>query len=217
MRMMECQEIAASWKRGHYPRPVNECWGREIEGLPDYLDEGDLDEYSKPFDDPGIPRSPQHEVEKADIRYKWHTRGPNPSRLIQLAFHDCLRYEDGSGGCDGCLNWKGVGYISPRQISYRDPNNPMFEKYHGAWPKTNATTNNKLQLTARSLELIYTVPTWPPGARNLSVSLRESGKSRADLWAFAGSVGLEKAINVTNENCLDDDPRLNAEFHVSPF
>ena len=33
-------------------------------------------------------------------------------RLIQLAFHDCLRYEDGTGGCDGCLNWAGMGWNS---------------------------------------------------------------------------------------------------------
>ena len=25
--------------------------------------------------------------------------------LIRLGFHDCLTYTDGTGGCDGCLNW----------------------------------------------------------------------------------------------------------------
>ena len=29
--------------------------------------------------------------------------------LLQLGFHDCHLYEDGSGGCDGCLNWSGIG------------------------------------------------------------------------------------------------------------
>ena len=32
--------------------------------------------------------------------------------LIRLAFHDCLKYsmeEGGDGGCDGCLNWEGMG------------------------------------------------------------------------------------------------------------
>ena len=32
--------------------------------------------------------------------------------LIRLAFHDCLKYsmeEGGGGGCDGCLNWEGMG------------------------------------------------------------------------------------------------------------
>ena len=63
------------------------------------------------------------------------------------------------------------------------------------------TSNNKLELTARSLELIYTVPDWPPGAPALPVSLKESGKSRADLWQFAGNVGLENAISNTNHHC----------------
>ena len=50
---------------------------------------------------------------KNNQRYLWRHRGPRHSRLIQLAFHDCLRYEDGTGGCDGCLNWDGVGWTPP--------------------------------------------------------------------------------------------------------
>ena len=68
-------------------------------------------------------------------------------------------------------------------------------------PRSAKTTNNKLELTARSLELIYTVADWPPGAPVLPVSLKESGKSRADLCQFAGNVGLENAIENTNDNC----------------
>ena len=33
--------------------------------------------------------------------------------LIRLAFHDCLKYsmdQGGGGGCDGCLNWEGMGF-----------------------------------------------------------------------------------------------------------
>ena len=29
-------------------------------------------------------------------------------KALRLGFHDCLKYTDGSGGCDGCLNWKNV-------------------------------------------------------------------------------------------------------------
>ena len=78
------------------------------------IDEDDLDEY---LDDPYIgPKSPKNKYNKFSDsqQYKWKTRGPTPARLIQLAFHDCLRYKDGSGGCDGCLNWSGMGYASPR-------------------------------------------------------------------------------------------------------
>jgi len=25
---------------------------------------------------------------------------------VRLGFHDCVKYKDGTGGCDGCLNMK---------------------------------------------------------------------------------------------------------------
>ena len=28
----------------------------------------------------------------------------NERKMLRLAFHDCFLYEDGTGGCDGCLN-----------------------------------------------------------------------------------------------------------------
>ena len=56
-------------------------------------------------------------------------------------------------------------------------------------------------MVARSLELIYTVADWPRGARALSQSLKDLGKSRADLWQFAGNIALELAANLTNPNC----------------
>ena len=27
---------------------------------------------------------------------------------LRLGFHDCIKYTDGTGGCDGCLNWHGM-------------------------------------------------------------------------------------------------------------
>ena len=190
---MECQIEAASWM-AWTTRPPLACWG--MEGLPDMLDEGDLDEYARDHDEYIGPR--EYAYNGNNIRYKWRLRGPNHSRLIQLAFHDCLKYEDGSGGCDGCLNWAGMGYSSPRAISGISKKHPELV---GAFAKTTHTSNNKLQLSARSLELIYTLTDWPPGAKGLPTSLKESGKSRADLWQFAGNIGLERAINITNENC----------------
>ena len=62
--------------------------------------------------------------------------------------------------------------------------------------------------------MIYTLTDWPLGARSLPVSLKESGKSRADLWAFAGSVGLERAIDWSNFNCQSSDPYFNTEYMV---
>merc|ERR1719423_196854 len=75
-----------------------------------------------------------------------------------------------------------------------------MEKKMADYPIEFHTTNNKLQMTARSLELIYKVPNWPPGARSLSMSLKDSGKSRADLWQLAGNVGLEEAIKESTEH-----------------
>ena len=140
----------------------------------------------------------------------------NNFRLIQLAFHDCLRYEDGTGGCDGCLNWSGMGYSARKAFPNIVGKKP--ELVH-AFPQTKQTTNNKLGMSARSLELIYTLADWPPGAPSLSESLRESGKSRADLWQFAGNLALEKAVNLTNPNCeissfdkSQEDPNLEQQI-----
>ena len=33
---------------------------------------------------------------------------PNAPKMLRLGFHDCLKYTDGTGGCDGCLNWEGM-------------------------------------------------------------------------------------------------------------
>ena len=33
--------------------------------------------------------------------------GRTENKIMRLAFHDCVRYTDGTGGCDGCLNWAG--------------------------------------------------------------------------------------------------------------
>ena len=173
-----------------------------------------IDEYS--HDVVGVDIGPR---KKKGNPVNFWRRGPKPGLLIQLAFHDCLRYADGSGGCDGCLNWAGMGYRSPKAMSNIQVKHP---EWVGAWPKQTKTNNNKLQLSARSLELIYTLTDWPPGAKELSSSLKESGKSRADLWQFAGNVALERVIKMSNENCNNDiygqnihKSRSNPERHVS--
>ena len=122
-----------------------------------------------------------------------------------------FRYEDGTGGCDGCINWAGMGYSSPRAMIKVPGKKPQF---HGAFPKDTHTTNNKLQYSARSLEFIFTLTDWPPGSKVLPVSLKESGKSRADLWQFAGNIALERAINITNANCHSGDPNGNLEYQL---
>ena len=61
--------------------------------------------------------------------------------------------------------------------------------------------NNGLQTVVAALELVYTVPNWPPTAPDLDQSLRDSGKSRADLWQFAANVALEMEIEKANFAC----------------
>merc|ERR1719468_814099 len=112
--------------------------------------------------------------------------------LLRLVFHDCMRYADGSGGCDGCLNWHGVGTLMP---------NPNGDDDAYAFAPFNETDNNGLDQIAEKLELIYTTIDWPFQAPSLEVSLHQSGKSRADLWQLAGLVALERALERANRAC----------------
>ena len=59
---------------------------------------------------------------------------------------------------------------------------------------------------------MFKVADWPPGARSLTTSLQDTGKSRADLWQFATDLALEKAINETNLVCKDPErKKLNLD------
>jgi len=198
IKMMECQ------------RNGNSCW--KVPGLPDKFDTPP-NEFSR--DVLGVDVGPSRQ------KSKWFKNtpnfkkfGPKPSLLIQLAFHDCLKYANDTGvgpnGCDGCINWHGVGYRGPKILEQLPRRRP---EWVGAWPKFKETTNNKLQLSVRSLELIYTLTDWPPKSKALPESLRESGKSRADLWQFAANIALEKTINITNSYChVPKLPNNNNDF-----
>ena len=127
-----------------------------------------------------------------------YERVPKTSRLIQLAFHDCLRYTDGTGGCDGCLNWNGMRFF------YREAWMADKVKKVRSYPVPHSTSNAGLDVTVKALELIYKNASWPSNSRTLGRSLFESGKSRADLWAFAGQVALELEIERANFACDKD-------------
>ena len=109
----------------------------------------------------------------------------NERKMLRLAFHDCAPYEDGSGGCDGCLN--------------------MDE---------NLDDNNGLQYTVAVLEKMYTdkdymVPHRMPG--KLDKSLQELGISRADFWAFAGLVALDE-VQIKTRGYCDFQSKWNLSF-----
>ena len=110
-----------------------------------------------------------------------------------------FRYADGSGGCDGCLNWEGVG---ARFAAVPD------SKAHD---DVGLTNNNGLEWTVVALEHVYTDPSFPRSAPSLNISLRDSGKSRADLWAFATMLAVEHGVETNNLIC---DGTYNNNPHV---
>ena len=100
-----------------------------------------------------------------------------------------------------------------------------------------------MQISVRSLELIFTETDWPATERQLEVSidqkgdwkveknstqiswqtamteyqvsLKESGKSRADLWQLAANTAINIAIADANQAC--DDPGQNAETLILEY
>ena len=120
--------------------------------------------------------------------------------LFRLAFHDCFAYKNGSGGrCDGCLNFSGMGVEAPSPFASVST---YCQHQH---PRQDKTDNNGLDRLGHYLEKIYTTTDWPTTAPALTVSLKGSGKSRADLWQFAAHVALEKTIERSNFACRHDN------------
>ena len=70
--------------------------------------------------------------------------------LFRLAFHDCLTYKDGTGGCDGCLNWDKMGTDTP------SPFKSMDTYCEHQFDKVNKTDNNGLDRLVFYLEKMYT-------------------------------------------------------------
>ena len=142
--------------------------------------------------------------------------GYSAAKVLRLTFHDCLKYTDGTGGCDGCLNWAGVG------TKFKDaPDKKLYAD-------VGATDNNGLRHTVEVLEALYTVPTFlASSSPTLATSLRDSGKSRADLWALAGIVAVEWGVETNNLKCagaavggchhLQGEPGCNVTLPTIPF
>lgn len=122
--------------------------------------------------------------------YSW----PSAAKVLRLGFHDCFKYTDGTGGCDGCLNWDGVGVRFPRDTLGR-----------GKYTRGGDGHNNGMAFTVEVLERIYTDRSFPSATPPLPVSLKESGKSRADLWAFAVMDSVEYSIDKNNHVCKDPE------------
>ena len=83
-----------------------------------------------------------------DYLKKGHTI-PNAAKMLRLGFHDCLKYTDGTGGCDGCLNWEGMGFQF-------EGDGPRY-----VYENVGATNNNGLSDTVMVLEQLYTNKNFP--------------------------------------------------------
>ena len=113
------------------------------------------------------------------------------AKLIRLSFHDCVPYKDWTGGCDGCLNWSNI--------------TDRYELYMPEWkfkyPDIKEGGNTGLEYTVWILEKLYTDKNFPPEAPKLVKSLKSTGKSRADLWAYAAKVAIEYTVETNNYFC----------------
>ena len=123
--------------------------------------------------------------------------------LLRLTFHDCLPYKDGTGGCDGCLNWQGMGFRYRNFRMLGDLENYKVKDWTYSPEEVTHGGNNGLSRMVDALEKLYTTVNWPHtyDGPQPKVSLREAGKSRADLWAFAAWVALERTIERANRAC----------------
>jgi len=118
---------------------------------------------------------------------------PTPAKALRLTFHDCLKYSDGTGGCDGCLNLDEMG-------------------------TNRATDNNGLQPIAALLENLYRNKDYPVKEVPLPAldkSLFELGKSRADLWALAGLVAVDFFAKITNKDCNSGSESRNCDVRIN--
>jgi len=137
-----------------------------------------------------------------DWSHDLHVRKLSENTLIRLGFHDCLRYEDGSGGCDGCISWKNMGQRNEVCVTLKNGTEDCYRNLE----MPVRTDNNDMSRTVFWLEKIYTTKDWPfsyNGPRPQD-SLQDTGKSRADLWAFAAWVALERSVERANHACDHD-------------
>jgi hypothetical protein len=136
---------------------------------------------------------------------------PTAAKFVRLTFLDCLKETNTGAGCNGCFNFHLVPtkwYMDAKCSGVRRAIKEDFciEKEGGLRPMVqNETDNNNLLWIGLVLEEIYTKLDYGP-FETQSVSLFQSGKSRADLWAFAGLVAVQKTIENNNNKCNDDLP-----------
>eukprot|EP00928_Gymnodinium_smaydae_P026042 TRINITY_DN20556_c0_g1_i1.p1 TRINITY_DN20556_c0_g1~~TRINITY_DN20556_c0_g1_i1.p1 ORF type:complete len:670 (+),score=113.19 TRINITY_DN20556_c0_g1_i1:50-2059(+) len=114
---------------------------------------------------------------------------PKMPMLLRLGFHSCVPYEDGTGGCDGCVSTEDmfVRYIRRDPFLHR--------------PAEKKGSNGNMGPALDMLQKIYEDPAFPRGSPVLKKSLKDSGKSRADLYAFAALAAANWGMTNSNNAC----------------
>merc|ERR1712141_100183 len=145
--------------------------------------------------------------------YTPDTNFPSAAKILRMAFHDFVPYTDGKdvNGCDGCLNPGGMGTdflkqeLNDNGLPIKDSGTKMGDM---KFPDVTKTDHNGLLYTADLLEQIYTNRKFPKikGGLKLKQSMKESGKSRADLWHFAALVAIHYGANNNNLACNFKSP-----------
>ena len=133
---------------------------------------------------------------------------PTAAKLVRLGFHDCLPEKTTGAGCNGCLNFEGVGnryYLNYCAKPHGRQNKECKDKEGGKRPKKQLETdNNNLLWVGNVLEDVYKNANYA-GIQS-SESLFEAGKSRADFWAFASLVAVRHTLKNNDKMCQNYQP-----------
>ena len=116
------------------------------------------------------------------------------AKFLRLAFHDCLKYPDGSGGCDGCINWMDVGTTVGGKLGNGRVEDREFQDHE------RRPSNNGLQEVVAFLESIYTMDlgkTWDSGCWKNPATIT-GGEALAGTRKKAITV---KSIEECQEHC----------------
>ena len=129
--------------------------------------------------------------------FGWSTKYDIYDILRWFSYVNINRYTDGTGGCDGCLDWEGMG-ISFQKKDEPSGNGPYDKTFNDPGDITNGKgDNNGLAMTVLALEHVFKDSNLGDNGQ----SLMAAGKARADLWALAGIVAVEFSINENNLAC----------------
>ena len=114
------------------------------------------------------------------------------AKFIRLPFHDCLHYSDGSGGCDGCINWDNVGTRFEGRVEERN-----YEDHE------RTPSNNGLGVPVEFIESIFQMDlgkTWGSGCYKKPASVVGNG---IDLLNTRSEPIWVSTVDERRDQCLN--------------